>query len=123
LLLIFQQGKLIINLIDDFHNIHTVYTPADFKLSIATHMTSNLLDILDIPAVHLPTNRQNIHTAPTVTIDGEEKVCRGGIVPMYIQEIMKNAMKNFHTSYMTTLPSKYQSLKPKDTRKQIKEFR
>lgn len=86
-------------------------------------MTSNLLDILDIPAVHLPNNRQHIHSYTTIQVDGKEVICRGGIVPTYVKNIMTNALKYFHTTYLTTLPKKLQTLKAKDTRKQLEEFR
>lgn len=52
-----------IYLLDDFHNIQTVRLPgATMKLSLATHMASNLLDIQQsVPAILLPSDKSQIH--------------------------------------------------------------
>lgn len=57
-----------INLLDDFHNILTVRQPSNLKLSIATHMTSSLLDIHPtVPAINLPSSR-NQHSSVSVKL-------------------------------------------------------
>ena len=37
-----------VHLLDDFHNIQTIKLPTSLKLSSASHMASNLLDIQNI---------------------------------------------------------------------------
>lgn len=54
-----QDKSLMIYLLDDFHNIQTVRLPgANMKLSLATHMASNLLDIHQrVPAILIPSDK------------------------------------------------------------------
>ena len=88
-------------------------------------MASSLLDIF-VPAPHaipLPDDKTKAHSQVTVVINGRQQTCRGGIVPANTNEILKTGMSQFKSSYMEKLPCQYYSLKPKDTRKQLQQFR
>ena len=95
------------------------------KLSLATHMTSSLLDIF-VPVPHtipLPDDKTKAHSQVTVVINGTQHICRGGIVPANTNKILKTGMSQFKTSYMEQLPQQFRTLKPKDTRKQLQHFK
>lgn len=88
-------------------------------------MASSLLDIFE-PAPHaipLPDDKKMAHSQVTVFIKGREQICRGGIEPANANEILKTGMSQFKSSYMEKLPHQYRTLKPKDTRKQLQQFR
>jgi len=65
-----------IYLLDDFHNIQTIrlQAGANMKLSLATHMASNMLDIqLSIPGIFLPVDKTKVHRIVTVNVKGHAK--------------------------------------------------
>ncbi|EDO31553.1 predicted protein [Nematostella vectensis] len=113
-----EKGFLIVQLLDDFHNILTVRLPTNLKLSLATHMASGLLDIHpSIPAVPIPT-RDTRHSRVIVKIGNENKICRGGIVLDYIKELFQGPVLS--RMYLET---NHQCISPKYIQQQLKELR
>ncbi|XP_048579707.1 uncharacterized protein LOC116614556 [Nematostella vectensis] len=113
-----EKGFLIVQLLDDFHNILTVRLPTNLKLSLATHMASGLLDIHpSIPAVPIPT-RDTRHSRVIVKIGNENKICRGGIVQDYIKELFQRPVLS--RMYLET---NHQCISPKYIQQQLKELR
>lgn len=105
---------LIISLLDDYHNIYTVKMPTQLKLSIATHMASSLLDIFETgpSAIPLPQNRSKIHSSPSVVINRNQCICRGGIVLAHARSIVNSGMQSCNTSFLCQLPDEYRHIKP-----------
>ena len=120
-----QNKHLIISLLDDYHNIYTVKMPTQLKLSIATHMASSLLDIFETgpSAIPLPQNRSKIHGSPSVVINRNQCMCRGGIVLAHARSIVNSGMQSCNASFLCQLPDEYRHIKPKDTKKQLQQFR
>ncbi|XP_048581679.1 uncharacterized protein LOC116607138 [Nematostella vectensis] len=113
-----EKGFLIVQLLDDFHNILTVRLPTNLKLSLATHMASGLLDIHpSIPAVPIPT-RDTKHSQVIVTIGNKNKICREGIVLDYIKELFQRPVLS--RMYLET---NHQCISPKYIQQQLKELR
>ena len=88
-------------------------------------MASSLLDIFGPApnAIPLPDDKTKAHSQVTVVIQEREQTCRGGIVPANTYKILKTGMSQFKTSYMEQLPHQFRALKPKDTRKQLQQFK
>ena len=114
-----------IYLLDDFHNIQTVRLPgANMKLSLATHMASNLLDIhQSVPAILLPSDKSKIHRIVTVNCKGQNKQCRGGIDTNYLSQLLKDCSGPLKSTFLASLSDHFRSLKPRDILAQLKEFR
>ena len=120
-----QDKSLMIYLLDDFHNIQTVRLPgANMKLSLATHMASNLLDIHQrVPAILLPSDKSKIHRIVTVNCKGQTKQCRGGIDTNYLSQLLKDCNGALKSTFLASLSDHFRSLKPRDIQSQLKEFR
>ena len=114
-----------IYLLDDFHNIQTVRIPGEqMKLSIATHMASNLLDIHDnVPAIPLPCDRKNVHRVVTINWKGEIKKCRGGIDTDYISQLVEDQQAQLKSTFLSTIRAEFLILNSKNIQAQLKEFR
>ena len=68
-------------MLDDYHNIHAKKVPQKLRTSSAVHIASSLLDIhMSIPAVPKTSQAALLHPVP-VFIEGQMKVCHGGIDP------------------------------------------
>ena len=113
-----------INLLDDFHNILTVRQPSNLKLSIAKHMTSSLLDIHPtVPAINLPSSR-NQHSSVSVKLpNGDTKTCRGGIVAAHIHLLLRENQKKINFPFMETLEKQQYQISSRDVQNQLKELR
>ena len=112
-----------VNLIDDFHNIQTIKLPTSLKLSSASHMASNLLDIQNIPAIPLPESQDNRHSVVCVHKDDNNLICKGGIKIETAQEIMTKALKNHSITYLESLPQTHHNINTEMINKQIGQFR
>ena len=90
---------------DSFHNIQTVRLPgANMKLSLATHMASNLLDIhQSVPAILLPPDKSKIHRIVTVNCKGQNKQCRGGIDTNYLSQLLKDCNSPLKSTFLGSL--------------------
>lgn len=79
-----------------------------------------------VPAPHaipLPDDKTKTHSQVTVVIKGKQQTCREGIVPANTNKILTTGMSQFKTSYMEQLPHQFRTLKPKDTGKQLQQFK
>ena len=66
-------------MLDDYHNIHAKKVSQKLRTSSVVHMASSLLDIyMNIPAV-CKTSQAPLHHPVPVFIEGQMKVCHGGI--------------------------------------------
>ncbi len=97
-----------IYLLDDFHNIHSVWLPGDnMKLSLATHM----LDIYqDVPAIPFPCDRKKIHRIVTFNWKGAPKTCRGGIDTVYISQMEHDQQAQHQSTFLSTLKEELRKL-------------
>lgn len=114
-----------IYLLDDFHNIQTVRLPGDnMKLSLATHMASNLLDVhRDVPGIPLPCDRKKVHRIVTINCNGVLKTCRGGIDTNYISQLVQDQQAQLKSTFLSTLKEQLRMLNSKNIEAQLKEFR
>lgn len=109
---------MIVNLLDDFHNILTIRLPTQLKLSVATHMASSLLDMHPkVQAIPVPSREKRHSNVELKTGDGV-KSCRGGIVIQYINEL-------FSQYWPSTLSKTYMEISNHhiDIQQQLKEMR
>ena len=107
----FQTKKLIIHLIDDFHVINVPTTPND-KASSAIHMASSLLDIQPAMAVAHPVDGATIHSTTYIKKNGQNVICRGGILKTYIVAEMTVLLEKYHQTYLASLPTVFHSIAP-----------
>ncbi|XP_048588988.1 uncharacterized protein LOC116621555 isoform X2 [Nematostella vectensis] len=118
-----DEKGFIMLFIDDFHNIHTVRLPgSDMKLSVATHMTSSLLDIHpSIKAPKMPRSIDAVHCSPYVSMNGIMQKCVGGISVGNLLTIAEK-MKEWQTSFFSSVPG-YRKLNGESVQSQLHEFR
>ena len=112
-----------VHLLDDFHNIQTIKHPTSLKLSAASHMASNLLDIQNIPAIPLPKSQDNRHSMVLVHKEDSTITCKGGINIKIAQGVMTKALENHSVTYLESLPSSHQHINTEMINKQISQFR
>jgi hypothetical protein len=94
------------------------------KLSSAVHMASSLLDIHPtVPAISISSNITNRHSQVEVTLNGNSKVCRGGIVLSHISSLLKNTVSAMTNTFLDSLPQDLKKISPNKLKKQMKEFR
>ncbi|XP_048576987.1 uncharacterized protein LOC125559089 [Nematostella vectensis] len=87
-------------------------------------MASSMLDIQpNIQAVSIPRDQQQIHRIPRVNIDGDEKLCRCGIVLEYINNLLLKGQRKQHKSFLGSLPGPCLNFKAHSIQQQIKDFR
>ena len=113
-----------VNLIDDFHNIQSIKQSTNLKLSAASHMASNLLDIQsNIPAIPLPENCENRHSMVKVQKSKDTIICKGGIKLEVAQQIITKTLQNHATTYLQSLPPEHHHINTEMINKQINQFR
>lgn len=114
-----------IYLLGDFHYIQTMRLTGDYmKLSLATHMASNLVDIHDkVLAVPFSYDRKNIHRIITVDWKGAQKTCSGGIDINYITQLVLDQQEQLKTTFLPTLKEDLRKMKLRNNQAQLKEFR
>ena len=112
-----------VHLLDDFHNIQTIKRPTSVKLSVASHMASNLLDIQKIPAIPLPKRQDNRHSIVMVHREDSDIICKGGINTDIAEGVMTKALENHSVTYLESLPTSHQHINTEMINKQISQFR
>ena len=119
----FQNKNLIIHLLDDFHVINVLGQPTN-KTSTALHMASSLLDIQPtVVAVSRPKNTTRIHNTTYVTKNGQDVLCRGGIVKTFVLSEMTDLLTTYYQTYLQTLPAQFHHIKPERVQQQLQELR
>ena len=93
-----------INLLDDYHNIHSKHVPTDLQKTKIAHMASSMLDIHP----HIPVIKRTIVSPQRqvkVNIRGENKMCFGGAdssaVLLHINRGLRHE-KSLHRSASST---------------------
>ena len=110
-------------MLDDYHNIHVKKVPQKLKASTAVHMASSILDIhVSIPAVRQPINIP-LHRPVPVVIQGQVRVCHGGIAPYVVQNIMKEALISMESTYIKQIHPKLQHIDPAKLIQSMREMR
>lgn len=110
-------------MLDDYHNIHTKKVPQKLKTSTAVHMASSLLDIhMSIPAV-CKTSQAPLHRPVPVLIEGQVKVCHGGIASEVVKSIMADALRSMQTTYFHQIHPKLAQIDPAKLIQSMQEMR
>lgn len=86
-------------------------------------MASSLLDIQSTAAVPRPNNVTTIHSTCYVTRNGQEVLCRGGIVKTFIVAEMTDLLTHYQDTYLETLPIEFHRIIPERVQQQLQELR
>ena len=112
-----------IMMLDDYHNIHVKKVPQKLKTSTAVHMASSILDIhVGIPAVMHPINISLNRPVPVV-IQGQVRVCHGGIAPDVVKNIMPDALTSMERTYIEQIHPKMRQIDPAKLIESMREMR
>ena len=107
-------------MVDDFHKIHSLHTPVNLVRTNVVHMASCLADIHPtIRAVPRPAS-STIHNTVLVTLNGQQKICHGGI---NIQESLKNALVHMKDQFLEQLPPYLKTIDPGRLQAALRELR
>lgn len=87
-------------------------------------MASSLLDIQPTAAaVPRPPNGTTIHSTTYVRKNGQDILCRGGIVKSFVMAEMTELLLNYDKTYVETLPVEFLHIKPERVQQQLQELR
>ena len=86
-------------------------------------MASSLLDIQQTAAVPRPQDVASIHSTSYISKNGQDVLCRGGIVKTYILIEMGDLLTNYDRTYVETLPDEFHRIKPDKVQQQLQELR
>ena len=110
-------------MLDDYHNIHVKKIPQKLKTSTAVHMASSILDIhVGTPAVIQPVNIP-LHRPVPVVIQGQVRVCHGGISSDVVKNIMREALISMERAYIGQIHPKMQEIDPAKLVQSMREMR
>ena len=105
-------------MLDDYHKIHAKKVPQKLKTSTAVHMASSLLHIhMSIPAV-LKISQALLHHPIPVFIEGQVKVCHGGIASE-----VADVLRSMQTTYLHHIHPKLAQLDPAKLIQSLQEMR
>ena len=119
---IFQLDCLMINFLDDYHNIHTRKVPTDLQKTKVAHMASSMVDIhAHIPAI----KKTNVspHREVKVKIKGEEKMCLGGADSSTVISQITKGLKEMRNHFIDQLPVEMRNLNPGNFQILVQNFR
>ena len=91
-------------MVDDFHNIHSLHTPAYLVRTNAVLMASCLADIHPIIRAVPRLASSTIHNAVLVTLNGQQKICHGGMNITSVQKSLQNALVHMKDQFLEQLP-------------------
>ena len=115
---------MIVNLLDDFHNIVTIRLPTQLKLSVATHMASSLLDMHPkVQAIPVPTSREKTHSNVELKTGDGVKSYTGGIVIQYINELFSQYWPSTLSKTYMEISNHHIDIAPKNIQEHLKEMR
>ena len=110
-------------MVDDFHNIHSLHTPANLVRTNVVHMASCLADIHPtIRAVPRPVSSA-IHNTVLVTVTGQQKICHGGINITSVQKSLQNALVHMKDQFLEQLPPYMKTIDPARLQAALQELR
>jgi len=110
-------------MLDDYHNIHAKKVPQKLRPSTAVHMASSLLDIhMSVPVVS-KTSQAPLHRPVPVFIEGQVKVCKGGIASEVVKSIMADALRSMQTMYLHQIHPKLAQIDPAKLIQSMQEMR
>lgn len=113
----------IVLMVDDFHNIYSLHTPVNLVRTNVVHMASCLADIHPtIRAVPRPASSR-IHNTVLVTLNGQQKICHGGINITSVQESLKNALVHMKDQFLEQLPPYLKTIDPGRLQAALRELR
>jgi len=119
---IFQLDCFMINLLDDYHNIHSKHVPTDLQKTKIAHMASSMLDIHP----HIPAIKRTIvspHRQVKVNIRGENKMCLGGADSSAVLLHINRGLKDMRNHFIDQLPAQMKNLNPGNFHNLVQNFR
>lgn len=76
-------------MMEDFHNIHSLYMPSKLVRTNIVHMASCLADVH--PTIHaVPRPEISLHGQVAVHFNGETRTCTGGVDVTFVTGILTN---------------------------------
>jgi len=111
-----------INLLDDYHNIHSKHVPTDLQKTKIAHMASSMLDIHP----HIPAIKRSIvspHRQVKVNIRGENKMCLGGADSSAVLLHINRGLKDMRNHFIDQLPAQMKNLNPGNFHNLVQNFR
>ena len=120
---IFQLDCLMINFLDDYHNLHTRKVPTDLQKTKVAHMASAMVDIHPhIPAIKKLTNVSS-HRKVKVKIKGEGKMCLGGADSSTAISQINKGLKEMRNHFIDQLPVEIRNLNPGNFQNLVQNYR
>ena len=117
-----QLKCFIILMVDDFHNIHSLHTPAQLVRTNIVHMASCLADVH--PTIHaVPRPVISLHRQVDINFNGAKRTCTGGIDITSVTEIIQNALQQMNSQFLDQLPSYMQRIDPGRLQAALRELR
>ena len=117
-----QLKCFIILMVDDFHNIHSLHTPAQLVQTNIVHMASCLADVHPtICAVPRPVI--SLHRQGAIKLNGARRTCTGGIDVTSLTEIIQNVLEQMNSQFLDQLPSYMQKIDPRRLQAALRELR
>ena len=113
----------VVLMVDDFHNIHSLHTPANLVRTNVVHMASCLADIHPtIRAVPRPAS-STIHNTVLVTLNGQQKICYGDINITSVRKSLENALVHMKDQFLEQLPPYMKTIDPARLQAALRELR
>ena len=110
-------------LIDDFHNIHSPRTPANLVKTNVVHMASCLADVHPTVRAVPRAPGSTLHRRVTVTVNGREQECLGGIDIAAVKEKLTDALSTMHDQFLDQLPPHLKGMDPGWLQTALRELR
>lgn len=109
-------------MVDDFHNIHSLHMPAKLVRTNVVHMASCLADVH--PTIHaVPRPDVSLHRQVDIIVNGETRICTGGIDITSVSDTLTNALKNMKNQFLDQLPCYMQRIDPGRLQAALSELR
>ena len=109
-------------MLDDFHNIHSLHTPAQLVRTNVIHMASCLADVH--PSVHaVPRRALPLHSQVAISVNGEQRTCVGGINVTSVLQTLANSLTDMNKQFWDQLPTYMQNIDPGRLQAALQELR
>ena len=111
-----------VNLLDDYHNIHVRKVPVDLQKNKVAHMASSMLDIhTTIPAVTRTTTSP--HRPMFITLNGNQVSCLGGIDSDRVNIFINEALRQMCNHFVDQIPNEMKMIDPSNLQTFAQSFR